>query len=283
MPPKNKTEKGAASVSPTRRRTGQGSDERDDDDDVTLSKTVISAEALTAIDRIAKTLLSAFNVSVDRILASIDSKLNHKIDNQSAEIFEANKRIDRLEHTIADLRAEIVCQNDTIRSPSNKYDQLTAAVDEQDQYSRNCNILVHGLPQVTPRDQPETDLQDRVIHNLNTYLGTTLAADDIGAIHRLAARTATGGQRDKPLPVIVQFVSRKTRNDVLSRRKLLKSKPIVLTEQLTATRSALLRKAQELATSRKITAAWSHEGRILIKTLSGRTMPFTSSTNVDQL
>jgi hypothetical protein len=70
---------------------------------------------------------------------------------------------------------------------------------------------------------------------------------------------------------VIQFANRKIRNATLSQRKNLKGKGITVTEQLTTRRAQLLRKSSDLVASHRLEGAWSHEGKVIIKTLSGRT------------
>ena len=110
---------------------------------------------------------------------------------------------------------------------------------------------------------------------LNSNLGLSLALQDISAVHRIpnTSRANTGQQihstsTNRHSPIIVQFVSKKTRNDVLSKRRLLKGKPILITEQLTKIRAEILRKASDLTKRGNLAAAWSQNGTVLIKTLT---------------
>ena len=64
------------------------------------------------------------------------------------------------------------------------------------------------------------------------------------------------------------------------KRRGLKGKGISLTEQLTSRKANILRKANELVVSKCIQSSWSHEGRILIKTLSNEIVVIT---NINQL
>ena len=106
----------------------------------------------------------------------------------------------------------------------------------------------------------------------------------INAIHKLPSRSSGTTSRPKPATIIIQFVSQKKRNELLAKRRMLKgTKSFVLTEQLTAKKSALLKKAQDLVVARKFESAWSHEGRILVKTPTSRTVVATQTTDFDTL
>jgi hypothetical protein len=113
---------------------------------------------------------------------------------------------------------------------------------------------------------------------LNTNLLLNLTTADINLVHRLprANTNASSSAATKPTPVIIQFVNKSIRNSVLSNRKLLKGKGFSITEQLTSRKAAILRKASELVTSSKLLSAWSHDGKVLVKTLQSNTIAIAS-------
>ena len=95
---------------------------------------------------------------------------------------------------------------------------------------------------------------------------------DVNFIQRLLCTAASGAAAsdsaaNRPPAVMVQFVSKRLRNHVISKRRDLKGKRLMLSDHLTARRSLLLRKATDLVAANKLQAAWSSEGKILIKTL----------------
>jgi len=81
----------------------------------------------------------------------------------------------------------------------------------------------------------------------------------------------------RPQPIIVQFANRKTRNTTLALRRQLKGKGFSISEQLTSRRAALLKKSTELVQAGKLESAWSHDGRVLIKSLNHRTVVINNS------
>ena len=63
--------------------SNEGEQDRDDE----LSPTIVKV-----IDRIARTLIDAFNSSVDRIVKGMEQQLTHRIDVQAREIYDARKQ-----------------------------------------------------------------------------------------------------------------------------------------------------------------------------------------------
>lgn len=247
------------------------------------SSGTMSKEMVTLLTSITASFTASFNLCVDRIIDSIEKKLTTRMDIQATEHFDLNKKVERIEKVNQDLAAENANLKDSIKNLTSRLDNICQNVDDLDQYSRNVNLLVHGVP--SSNDPAESDLTDRLVGYLNSNLGLTLKHDDISTLHRLpkpATQSSTTGATSKPAPVIVQFLSRSTRNTVLSKRKLLKGKSVVITEQLTAKKMSLLRKANEFVTSGKLQSAWTHDGKILIKTLNNHTMAINTPAQLDQ-
>lgn len=228
------------------------------------------------IIKITNAFSQTFNTCVDRLIDSLDKKLNMRLDIQETSIFDINKRIDRLEKANLELRNENQMLKDSVNTMAAKLEQVTQSCDDIDQYSRGSNILIHGVPS-PPGNAPEPNLAMDMTNLLNTHLNVSISLADVNLIHRLprtnTAASASG--RPKPPPIIIQFINKQIRNQILANRKLLKGKGFSITEQLTSRKATLLRKASELVTASKLLSAWSHEGKVLVKTLANHTVPIT--------
>ena len=98
-----------------------------------------------------------------------------------------------------------------------------------EQYSRNANLLIHGIKQ--PTSGTEQNLTGDVLNLLNTNLGLSLQEQDLTAVHRIGrttqpAQTAPDGTPATPKPpaIAVQFSNRRIRNEVLFKVMHLKVK-----------------------------------------------------------
>jgi hypothetical protein len=82
-----------------------------------------------------------------------------------------------------------------------RVEALTNSMDDIEQYSRNSNLLIHGVPAITTTGNSEDGLVNHIVQLLNTHMGTTLREDDITTIHRIGRSTvaagATGTQQDR--------------------------------------------------------------------------------------
>lgn len=147
---------------------------------------------------------------------------------------------------------------------------LTYKNDSLEQYTRRENIRIHGL---TESGDKEANLEERVLRLLQTT-GTKLSSSDIAACHR------TGRPRNGSRPVIVRFVSRKSKINIMkSKKKLRENHPSVfINDDLTSLRSRLLGYIKRLDITEKV---WTMGGRIhCIKKLPTGMQPDHSSKPV---
>ena len=86
---------------------------------------------------------------MDKIIASIDSKLNTKIDSQAVQIFDLNKRCDRAETLNTDLAKQVAELKDANRNLASKIELQSQAIDDLEQYSKGSDLLIHGIPHQT--------------------------------------------------------------------------------------------------------------------------------------
>ncbi len=245
-----------------------------------------SESVILLIDKLTVNFTSSFNLCVDRIVTAIEKKFEHRIECQETEIFNLHKKLDSLEKQNKNLETANCQLQEKINCLTTKVDTVTTAIDDLEQYSRNSNLLIQGIPSLSTSGGSEENLTDHVIQLLNSHLGTSILTTDVSAVHRLGkphlpAREGAGTADQnssspthtvRPSPVIIQFSNKNIRNMTLGQRRRLKGKSIAITEHLTARRASILKKGTELVTSKKIEGAWSHDGKILVKTFNHRTL-----------
>lgn len=158
---------------------------------------------------------------------------------------------------------------------TNKCNQLAATLkisearlEDLEQYSRNCNVQINGVPQMPgPGDENAVILQV-LSQRLNVPID---AAVDVQAIHRIPSAAACK-------PVIIQFSNRQLRKKVIveaTKAKLKKrdfnpgdSDPdakVFVGDHLTVKNKQLLREARQQKTEGKLEAVMIREGKILVR------------------
>lgn len=274
-------------ISQSQPATAPSSASIDSEDDLPQQKHIsLSPDMQAFLACITASFTSSFNTCVDKIIDALDKKLNQRIDSQASEIFDLNKKCERLEKANRDLITENADLRGSVKSLSNKIDFLAQSIDDLEQYSKGSNLLLHGIPVMADMGSDESNLNSRVVDYINDNLAITISENDISALHRLT-RSAQNTQANaspssiKTPPILIQFANRKTRNLVLSKRKLLKGKKVLLTEHLTTKKTQMLKKVNELVTAKKLLSSWTHDGRILAKNLNNETIVMTN-TNINQ-
>ena len=128
---------------------------------------------------------------------------------------------------------------------------LTYKYDALEQYTRRENVRISGI---TESSDSNASLEKKVVKLLQDT-GTKVTEHDIAACHY------TGGARNGSRPVIVRFVSRRTRTLIMKSKKNIKEKNprVFINDDLTSLRSKLFSYVKHLDI---VDNAWTIEGRI---------------------
>ena len=126
-------------------------------------------------------------------------------------------------------------------------------LEEQRQYSRRNNIVIHGVNEST-----EDDTEKEVLHILQDMLDLPISRYEVGRTHRLGRKNNVSGET-KNRPIIVRFVSYRQKKMTFDAKKKLKGKGIVITESLTKERYTLLKKCFDVYGKENV---WTYDGRI---------------------
>jgi hypothetical protein len=133
----------------------------------------------------------------------------------------------------------------------NKY-----ANDQVEQYTRRDNLRLFGIP-----EEDHEDLEQKIIE-IAKSINVDLCKDDFSVAHRLGPKTGPGSGKHRA--IIVRFVRRKKRNELLANKKHLKNHTtkIFIAEDLTSLKLRLLK---EVKASPRVKMAYSKEGRIMAR------------------
>lgn len=151
------------------------------------------------------------NLTSDEKLTMIFNKLQDLVKSQVflAEQYEDNrKKADEQEKKMKELEQTVSDLSKTITSKDGVIKELTGRIAHIEQYSRNKNIEINGV--IQKENENIIDVVSKVI----AVLGVELGIDDIEVAHRIPTR-----HQDRPSPIIVQFLKRKIRDEILSRRQ----------------------------------------------------------------
>lgn len=136
-------------------------------------------------------------------------------------------------------------------------DELINKIDNLEMYGRRSNIRVFGI-----QEQDNEDCCKLLQTHLYGKLGIELHPNAIDRCHRVGPiRQAGRGGPTRPRAIIVKFTRTCFRNEVISRKKILKNTGVVVYEDLTKNKMDLLKEAGQAFGSRNV---WSKEGVIWI-------------------
>ena len=184
------------------------------------------------------------------------NSLTLKYDKLESEVYQLYKdrdsllnRNQALKNENCDLREMLNNQGNTIR--------------ELEQYIRRDNVKVYGLSEkrIGNKGETEEETAKAVVDMVKAELNYELKPSDISIAHRLGAKTP-GKERS----VIVKFVSRTVRNEVVKRRKALKGKPVVISDDLSPYYQGLFTKLRDKVGKKNV---WSSGSQIFVKTQEG--------------
>ncbi|KAK7879125.1 hypothetical protein WMY93_034095 [Mugilogobius chulae] len=155
------------------------------------------------------------------------------------------------------VQKQLLASNDSSRAHRNillsRYKE-----DELEQYSRKENVRIHGI-QEENMEETEEILVEKVC-KLAAEAGTNIRESDISAVHRLGGAKKQGKTR----PVIVRFVSRRKKAELMRNKAVLRSnsssKNIFISDDLTSMRYKLFQYAKE-----KCPHTFIKEGKVICK------------------
>lgn len=148
-----------------------------------------------------------------------------------------------------------------------KVKSMTVALEDLDQYSRNKNIQIDGVP-----EEKSENLRELVVE-LGKLIEVTMEPKEIDAIHRIPTRNEKNA---KSPPIVVQFTTRQLREKILTGMRIKKimtgdlmktgeQKPVYVNEHLTRTKKNIMFEARKLKFDKGYKFLWSRNGRIMIR------------------
>lgn len=174
-----------------------------------------------------------------------------------------SKRIDQLEiknhvnemkiKTLEDEKQNLEAKIENISN------DLEREIDDHAQYSRRNCLLLHGVP-----ENDDDDIDEILNETFNNKLNLNISVKDwVDRAHRIGKPKngrVTRNNKPKVRPIIIKFISYRTRRSVFYTKKNLKGTGLVVTESLTHRRYKLLLAAQEKFGFKNV---WSIDGRIM--------------------
>ena len=239
------------------------------------------------IDSAVKDAISAAMVVVStRLEASLKNIFTERFDHLEGRVFDVEQTLDRdlkkaneiLEQhksstarTLRDNDSRILNNERYIYQNESEIEDLKFQINNLEQYTRRNSIRIHGM-----REQG----RGRNVENTHSMVADFLYYDlglepDIEIAHRIGVKSR---DPNKPRTIIVKFVRRSDKLDVMLRRKSLKGKGISISDDLTVKNVKLI---NEVRDHERIEAAWSWDGKVYAKGKNGHKLKLYPGIQVD--
>lgn len=258
-----------------------------DPEDMETQMSVLMTEIDRRLDTLKDTLASKQDISsmkkemkteMDNLSATFINKigaLEEKILNLESEKMKLQEEVSVLRRTNGDLFKQM-------NNHSKQMASMSRAQNDIEQQGRKWNLRVFNVAEADS-DQTESasDCTKKVCKVFSTMVGVPVTEDDIEVAHRTGKRLPERqGQTRKCRPVIVRFLSRKKKDEVLAHRRRLKGnrQKISISEDLTYLNYKLLTEAKNHSATLD---AWSTNGKIIAKLKNGKTIRLEITDDVD--
>ena len=231
---------------------------------------------------------------------TIKNSLSKRIDVLESRVYVLEKDKDGLTNRLDAMTREKSELEEKLSSYEQKMVNCEKNANDHEQHGRGWNLRFFGFPEVAGDKETVGDCVDKVVKLVNEELNIEIDRDCIEIAHRTGqnrnratrdgdegnagAGTGTGvrvgATGAKYRPIIARFYSRILRDDIISKRKVLKGKGISIGDDLTPLNFKLLKRVQEHHTT---VSAWSHRGKILAKLKNGAVLQVHAHSNIDEV
>ena len=205
---------------------------------------------------------------IKQSLCTIQQEIG-KIATQQTQIMKLVEQVEGLQKQVDSLKNKN-------KEKDREIEILKGRIDEMEQYSRIDDVIITGLKtkhrsyaNVTASaeaggDSPPAELET-LENQVVQFLGSRnlpIQSQHIAACHTLP-RKQTNMQQ--PPAIIIRFVNRKHKTELLKNGRMLKGTGVYLNEHLTKKNAHIAREARKLKKENKIKATWTRNCRVFIR------------------
>ncbi|XP_077486556.1 uncharacterized protein LOC144097801 [Amblyomma americanum] len=187
-------------------------------------------------------------------LKQIVTDVQVSVQHMSDKYDEGLQRLTKQDRELTDIKERITAVEDSVSAK--EISDLKDQVNELEQYGRRQNLEIHGV-----KWEENENLLPK-INELAASLGLrSLVEDDIDGIHRLSTR------KGRKAPILVRFVSRKTKENWKSKNKQLvdSESEVRFYDNLTSRNKHLLWLARTRAQQMGYCFTWQKNGKVMVR------------------
>ena len=209
-----------------------------------------------ALDNISKrldTLATKVDVEQMRDEAKCLTKtFMEKLEKLEGRLFDTEVKAEKLESLeVKSLKKMNETATGMIKQQDRRIKQNKRELNDLQQYSRRWNLRVFKVPE--KEKETAADCTAKVCAIFSGKIVIPITASDIEVAHRTGQRSST-----RTRPILVHFFDRKKRDNVITSRRSLNNKGIVIGEDLTYANYQAFRKANEHSATMSV---WSSNGK----------------------
>ena len=219
---------------------------------------------------------------LDEKLAPINSKMDeiqNSMDLINEKYEEIKNRLFLIEEVHKDIKNENQALKNQLRIATKEIDDLRAACNDLEQYSRRDCVEIRGIPLPFKRAGSHSpgENTDLIVTRVAKVMGINLECEEISVSHRLKTSKSYHGRHAKPPPIIAKFVRRNTKEKFFKARKTLYTNNIVaedhnestskisIVESLTAENKELFQRTYEFKRDHNFKFLWTSSGNIFLR------------------
>lgn len=253
-----------------------------DRDEITVKHDELKHMIDTAVANALKAAMSVASLSLEAALKNI---FTERIDLLESRVFDVEQAIDDnaksmndslRDHKVESSKSISECQQRIYNNERSIFENelyisdMEIKVNELEQYTRRNSIRIHGMEEWRWRGRENT------IELVSDFLYNQFGLEtDIEIAHRVGEK---GRNRNEPRSIIVKFVRRSDKMEVMLRRKQLKGSGISISDDLTVKNVKLIKVTRE---NERIEAAWSWDGKVYAKGVNGHKFLLYPGFDVD--
>lgn len=221
---------------------------------VDLSSESEEEKDMDQLEKTLKKLFTDFKKEIKKDMREFQDSLSYN----NAMLEDALKKIEDMTEAQKNMGEENI-------ELKNKVKLLESSMDDLEQYTRNKNVQIDGIP-----PKQDENLRD-IVMNIGNKIQVDIKREDIDAIHRIPTRSTK-----TPEPIVVQFLTRQMRESVVQKAREVKvhtkdlgfneeSKQIYVNEHLTRKKKHILFEARRLKYEKNYKYLWTKSGKIFIR------------------
>ena len=193
---------------------------------------------------------------------SILAPVIKQIETLEASLFEKSLENDNLKKDIVSLKSSVeekeIKINTLQKSLSLETSKRVKAINKHEQYSRVNNIRIHGLSG-DQNDETANQTAEKVLNMINKKLNVNMPYNEIDIAHRLGS-FKPGSNRG----VIVRFVRRQAKANIMSLKKKLKNSGMSMFDDMSGLNSIILACLKKKQPD-EVDQAWFANGKHFVK------------------